>query len=1184
MKRRMFAILLSLAMVAGLMPENTQAEDITGEHQDHCVCCGTEEYGHQHDTSQKWTPISEINDSLSEGYYYLTQDVHTSSAWNPQDGVVLCLNGHSIICDSDTAVINLSRDKSLTLTDCSTAETGAITHEKGGNGRGICNKGGTLNLWRGSISGNQYHGTEDCGAGVYNSGNFYMYGGSVCNNTDTSSERTLSFGGGVYNAYGGEFFMENGSISGNSAINGGGGVYNNSGRFELSGGLISDNKSGGAGGGVANEDRTATFLMTGGTISGNETDRSGGGIVNYHSNFTMTGGSIRDNKASSFTYGEGGGIYNYNGTVSMQGGDISGNICAYRGGGVWNYAEAGADTKFTMSDGSICDNKVTSSNAFSGGGGVGNYAISYYDTEDNPSKVIFTMTGGTISGNSALNGGGIWGLNLDNSEKGYEPEVNCILSGGSISHNTATQSGGGIFDSYGTVKMENGSISGNIAGSVGGGIYNDSHALVMSGGLISGNRAQKGGGVANYGTFEMSGNAAIADNEAQEGGGVYDCGYALTLSGSPSITANREGNLCLNSNKKISAAGLTSGAQIGVTANSTEFPITITQDAVTGNYFTADNSEYKIVLDSEGHVVLQDRVASVKEEQPAPEGLTGVAPVSEDGNGYISGTTADMQWREKGTETWYDCVADQPAAAGKTYEIRYKETDTKQASPVTEVSIKQKGRLTIDSANMNKTYDGNPVSAPMIKETTNEDGADRVKYEYKLYGEADNAYTTTAPKNAGKYTVRVTIDEDDNHTESAASADFTISRKPVDIIWYGSNFTFNGKEQKPEAAVVKDDICDGDMIKVKVVVKDYEINGGTNPGIDPGTYMAEAQIDDDNYTIKESAKKTVIYTIQAKEPEVPEHIYSEPVYTWNTDYSECTAVRTCTVCGNSESETARAVSVITQEQSCTLPELTKYTATFDNAQGTDFETQVKDNIQTASAAGHKWDGGIQSKAPTYTEEGEMLYTCSVCGTTRTEAVEKLEPDEYDILEGKNTTYVIKADNTCAIRVNCEVRYFEKVMVDGKVVDPKYYTVKSGSTIVTFVKEFMDSLSTGSHEVKFLFTNGIARATITTVQKQDEENKPDHSDKPATQQKPGENTTPSTGKDTQQTPAQQISIPVQQTLVPAQQTATPSQQTVTSAQQQKSAETDDNNQAVFYLVLCGIGIAAVEVTVKRRKHA
>ena len=139
-------------------------------------------------------------------------------------------------------------------------------------------------------------------------------------------------------------------------------------------------------------------------------------------------------------------------------------------------------------------------------------------------------------------------------------------------------------------------------------------------------------------------------------------------------------------------------------------------------------------------------------------------------------------------------------------------------------------------------------------------------------------------------------------------------------------------------------------------------------------------------------------------------------------------------------------------------------------------------------------------------------------------------------------------------------------------------------MVTVVKEFMDALSTGSQEVTFLFTNGIARATITTVQKQDEENKPDHSDKPATQQKPGENTTQSTGKDTQQTPAQQISIPVQQTLVPSQQTATPSQQTVTPAQQQKSAETDDNNQAVFYLVLCGIGIAAVEVTVKRRKHA
>lgn len=174
---------------------------------------------------------------------------------------------------------------------------------------------------------------------------------------------------------------------------------------------------------------------------------------------------------------------------------------------------------------------------------------------------------------------------------------------------------------------------------------------------------------------------------------------------------------------------------------------------------------------------------------------------------------------------------------------------------------------------------------------------------------------------------------------------------------------------------------------------------------------------------------------------------------------------------------------MTQNRSCTLPELTKYTVSFKNENGTAFKAQTKENVQTKEATGHKWDGGVQTKAPTYTDEGEITYTCESCGITKTESIEKLKLNEYDILEGADTTHVLKVDEAHAIRVNCEVEYFLDVMVDGKTVDPKYYTVKSGSTIVTFTKEFLDSLSVGDHEVKFLFTNGTAKATITVVEKQ-----------------------------------------------------------------------------------------------------
>ena len=39
---------------------------------------------------------------------------------------------------------------------------------------------------------------------------------------------------------------------------------------------------------------------------------------------------------------------------------------------------------------------------------------------------------------------------------------------------------------------------------------------------------------------------------------------------------------------------------------------------------------------------------------------------------------------------------------------------------------------------------------------------------------------------------------------------------------------------------------------------------------------------------------------------------------------------------------------------------------------------------------HKWDGGVITKQPTEDEEGAKTYTCSDCGNTKTEAIDKLE--------------------------------------------------------------------------------------------------------------------------------------------------------------------------------------------------
>jgi hypothetical protein len=127
----------------------------------------------------------------------------------------------------------------------------------------------------------------------------------------------------------------------------------------------------------------------------------------------------------------------------------------------------------------------------------------------------FNMTGGTISGNTASEGGGVYI---------YNGTFN--MSGGTISDNTATSTvnavnrggGGGVY-----VQFWTSSGTDTIA------------TFTMSGtAVIRGNRAQAGGGVSLFtypagslddaiaATFNMNG-GTIEGNEAIEGGGVYAC-------------------------------------------------------------------------------------------------------------------------------------------------------------------------------------------------------------------------------------------------------------------------------------------------------------------------------------------------------------------------------------------------------------------------------------------------------------------------------------------------------------------------------------------------------------------------------------------------------------------------------------------------------------------------------------
>ena len=495
-------------------------------------------------------------------------------------------------------VFNIASGGSLTLEENITLK-GTVTNDNGG---AVYVNGGTFTMKAGSKI---TESSASYGGGVYvdSKGTFTMGGGAITESSATgttanggavyvangsftmSGTATLqgntaaTHGGGVHIFSGGTFTMNGGTIDGtiggtaaNTATYGGG-VYVSGGTFNMNGGTISGNTVAQSGGGVCVSG--GEFTMSGGAvISGNTATSSGGGVfVSGSGDFTMKGGTIGGTDSGSHNSAEnGGGVYIHKGTFTMNGGAvISGNSASSSsssGGGVYIF-----EGTFTMSDSAV----ISGNSATSSGGGV---YVSTYGT--------FTMKGGTIgetvgaSGNSSKSGGGVCVY-----KGGF------TMSDGSISGNSATKSGGGVFVQDGTFTMEGGTIGGAIANTAsqnGGGIYLDS----------------TGGTVTLNNTSSISGNVA-----AVIGSGVYVAGGTFTVSGSSlTITDNAKNNVYLASGKTITigAEGLTGGT-IGVTVEAMESggAIPITDEGVTGadEIFTSDVEGYAIVESSDA-VYLSD--------------------------------------------------------------------------------------------------------------------------------------------------------------------------------------------------------------------------------------------------------------------------------------------------------------------------------------------------------------------------------------------------------------------------------------------------------------------------------------------------------------------------------------------------------------------------------------------------
>ena len=101
--------------------------------------------------------------------------------------------------------------------------------------------------------------------------------------------------------------------------------------------------------------------------------------------------------------------------------------------------------------------------------------------------------------------------------------------------------------------------------------------------------------------------------------------------------------------------------------------------------------------------------------------------------------------------------------------------------------------------------------------------------------------------------------------------------------------------------------------------------------------------------------------------------------------------------------------------------------------------------------------------------------------------DEVQTKDYKVVEGANQIYTIDESKNATFRIDAEYSLFEnngKVYVDNVLVDSKYYTSKSGSTIITLQDAYLKTLSVGEHTLKVAFSdNGEAITKFTIKEKQ-----------------------------------------------------------------------------------------------------
>lgn len=148
--------------------------------------------------------------------------------------------------------------------------------------------------------------------------------------------------------------------------------------------------------------------------------------------------------------------------------------------------------------------------------------------------------------------------------------------------------------------------------------------------------------------------------------------------------------------------------------------------------------------------------------------------------------------------------------------------------------------------------------------------------------------------------------------------------------------------------------------------------------------------------------------------------------------------------------------------------------------------KISSTPKTIPAKGHT-EGAVTIEneiEATVDKEGsyeEVVY-CSDCKKELSRTKKTTPKFVYEILEGAGSSHEEETSDTITIKANGKFEKFKGIKVDGKDVDKKYYTAKSGSTIVTLSADYLNTIAVGEHKIAFVYDDGEVETTFKIAEK------------------------------------------------------------------------------------------------------